>query len=154
MNDFKKGTVKWYSQKKKYGFIIDENDNEYFFHAEKNKDKSIKNNIDIRDIVQFVPFESKKGLRAKNIKILIKGEANKFVCPSCKEEVIPKIIETERKRNIFFLDIKKSSICPNCEHHIETHSESEQEKIELTFKILLVISLIFIAIFFIKYKLF
>ncbi len=141
----KRGRVKWYSKKKKYGFVVDKQNEEYFFHADRlPKDAPIPK---VKDIVEFTPLYGKRGKKASDLKVLLNGEAEKFRCPSCHEEIIPKIIEKDRKRGKFVTEIKNASICPNCEHQFDEYVENEQEKINLLFKVLFLISLTLILLF-------
>ena len=140
----KTGTIKWFSQKKKYGFIVDDDNNTFFFHQDK-----VINPIDYepstRDIVDFETFPSKRGERAKDISLKVLGESNKFKCPSCKEDIIPKIIEKRKKRNLIIRPIVKCSVCENCNYEIEEHIENEEELTFLLFKVLFVITLLLIT---------
>ena len=56
------GTVKFYNELKGYGFIIDPQGKEVFFHATKIKDKVCKENI-----VTFDLEETKRGMNAINV---------------------------------------------------------------------------------------
>lgn len=63
-----KGKVKWFNQKKGYGFIESfEDQEEYFVHV-----SSLSNVADLRkdDLVEFTPKESAKGLIAKDVNIV------------------------------------------------------------------------------------
>jgi cold shock CspA family protein len=142
----KRGRVKWYSKKKKYGFVVDKQNAEYFFHS----DRLPKNSPipKVKDIVEFTPLDGKRGKKAADIKVLLNGEAEKFRCPSCHEEIIPKIVEKERKRGKFVTEIRNSSICPNCDHEFDEYVENEQEKINLLFKVLFLVSLTLLLILF------
>ena len=62
-----KGTVKWFNNKKGYGFIIGEDGNEYFAHFSKivaDGYKSLEQNA----TVEFDKAESENGVCAVNIK--------------------------------------------------------------------------------------
>lgn len=65
-----KGNVKWFNRKKNYGFILGEDNKEYFFHG-----SQIENNDPIKadSKVEFEPKESDKGLSANRV-ILIGEE--------------------------------------------------------------------------------
>ncbi len=62
-----RGTVKWFSAKKGYGFISDAEDNDIFVHfsaIDMDGFKELKEN----DIVEFDVIESDKGVQAANVK--------------------------------------------------------------------------------------
>jgi len=60
----KEGTVKFFNEVKKFGFIKDsESDNEYFVHV-----SDLIDNIQDDDEVTFEPKEGEKGLYAVNVK--------------------------------------------------------------------------------------
>jgi len=107
-----KGKIKFYNKEKGYGFIINENLEDYFF--------SIKDwkNIDIPETGDEVEFEetiTKKGKQAKNIKLLNKTiNKSKIICPNCKREIIPRII-------VYHGEPEKS-VCPFCGETIKKFS--------------------------------
>ncbi|MBS3771675.1 MAG: cold shock domain-containing protein [Bacteroidales bacterium] len=60
----KEGTVKFFNEVKKFGFIKDkESDSEYFVHV-----SDVIDNIQEDDEVTFEPKEGEKGLYAVNVK--------------------------------------------------------------------------------------
>jgi cold shock protein len=60
-----KGTVKFYNEFKRFGFIKEENsENEYFVHS-----SGLKESIKENDIVTFDLEQGKKGLNAVNVKL-------------------------------------------------------------------------------------
>ncbi len=65
-----KGTVKWFSRDKGYGFIAGEDGNEYFVHH-----SALAQGTFIRenDTVEFEPAEGEKGKQAKNVTLVQKG---------------------------------------------------------------------------------
>jgi cold shock protein len=60
----KKGTVKFFNESRGFGFITDENSNEYFVHV-----SGLVDEIKENDLVTFDLQEGKKGLNAVNVKI-------------------------------------------------------------------------------------
>jgi len=64
------GTVKWYNFKKGYGFIVGEDDQEYFVHY-----TAIPKGVFIRDNdkVSFDPAEGEKGKQAQNVQLVQKA---------------------------------------------------------------------------------
>ncbi len=61
-----KGKVKSFNKDKGYGFIIGEDNNEYFFHYSSLNMQGFKT-INANDPVTFEPVEGEKGKRAGNI---------------------------------------------------------------------------------------
>ncbi len=61
------GTVKWFSSQKGYGFVSDENGNDYFTHVSEIPDGK---NLDQGDEVSFEPIEGTKGSKATKLEIL------------------------------------------------------------------------------------
>ncbi len=62
-----RGTVKWFSAKKGYGFISDADGNDIFVHfsaIDMDGFKELKEN----DIVEFEVIESDKGVQAANVR--------------------------------------------------------------------------------------
>lgn len=70
------GTIKFYNEAKGFGQIVGENKNEYFFHISKVLNAPEK--IHPNDKVEFVSFETSKGLNAKDI--IFKVKINCHVC--------------------------------------------------------------------------
>ena len=61
------GTVKWYSDKKGYGFISDDNGGDYFTHHTELPNEIIPEQ---GDKVSFIPMEGVKGAKATEVKML------------------------------------------------------------------------------------
>jgi len=59
-----KGKVKWFNPRKGYGFILGEDEKEYFVHQTELPDGYVKEN----DEVEFESEETEKGLNAKSVK--------------------------------------------------------------------------------------
>lgn len=64
----KEGKVKWYSEKKGYGFIETENNGEVFMHKKSIKDHGF---FTLRkdDCVTFEVKETNRGIQAENVRI-------------------------------------------------------------------------------------
>ena len=65
----KKGTVKWYSEKKGYGFIENENNEEIFMHSSGIKDHGFFV-LQKSDRVTFEIKETRHGRQAVNVRIV------------------------------------------------------------------------------------
>ncbi len=64
------GKVKWYNRKKGYGFIIGDDDKEYFIHyTALGEGTFIRDN----DKVSFEPTQTDKGNQARNVKLVQKA---------------------------------------------------------------------------------
>ncbi|MDG6218697.1 MAG: cold shock domain-containing protein [Candidatus Thermoplasmatota archaeon] len=60
-----KGTIKWYNDRKGYGFISTEDNKEIFVHRSELPEGTFLNE---GDAVEFETAESDRGLNAKNVK--------------------------------------------------------------------------------------
>lgn len=65
----KEGTVKWYNEKKGYGFIETENDGEIFMHSRNIKDHGFFY-LQKSDKVTFEIKETRQGPQAFNVRIV------------------------------------------------------------------------------------
>ena len=65
----KEGTVKWYSEKKGYGFIENESDGEVFMHSSSIKDHGFFV-LTKSDKVTYEIKETRHGLQADNVRIV------------------------------------------------------------------------------------
>lgn len=61
------GTVKWFNTKKGFGFIIGEDNVEYFVHYTALPDNTKLNE---EDKVTFEPAENERGKQAKNVQLV------------------------------------------------------------------------------------
>ena len=61
-----KGTVKWFNQRKGYGFIQRENGEDIFFHKSDIKEEGFRS-LETGDSVQFTIFESPRGPKAGDV---------------------------------------------------------------------------------------
>ncbi|EOI56499.1 cold-shock protein [Enterococcus gilvus] len=62
-----KGTVKWFDEKKGYGFITYEENQEVFVHFTAIEDEGIKT-LEPGDEVEFVIVEGARGMQAAHVK--------------------------------------------------------------------------------------
>ena len=67
--DMMEGTVKWYSEKKGYGFIETENDGDVFMHSRSIKDHGFFL-LQKADKVTFEIKETRHGRQAANVRIV------------------------------------------------------------------------------------
>ena len=67
MTEREVGTVKWFSNTKGYGFIIDDKGEDYFFHISNLKNSMI---VEKNDTVTFEIEKTQKGLQAINVEIV------------------------------------------------------------------------------------
>ncbi len=63
------GTVKWYSEKKGFGFIVTENDGDLFMHSNSIKDHGYFT-LQKSDRVTFEIKETRFGRQAANVRIV------------------------------------------------------------------------------------
>ncbi|WP_029523562.1 cold shock domain-containing protein [Persephonella sp. KM09-Lau-8] len=135
-----KGVIKWFSKERGYGFILGEDNKNYFVHI-----KDIEG-LDIpkeKDIVEFEITETEKGAQAINVKIIEKNtEKNTdplVVCENCNKKMVPRVISVD--------GVLIKSVCPYCG---STYKDFRGEK-DLTILIIfgsilfLLFSLIFIV---------
>lgn len=120
------GIVKWYSEEKKFGFIIGDDKKQYYFN-----EKNIKDNISLKshDYVMFINGKSRRGLFANNVckTIRISDNENRKTtkshkkddrenCQNCKRRISPKLV-------IYGGCIEKT-LCPYCEITVMSFSKS------------------------------
>ncbi len=138
-----KGTIKWYSTSKKFGFITNNLDEDVFFRLDgllRSEDPIDDSATDedvllpqIGDIVEFKEYLYKDNKRAK--KIIIKQRSKSvFTCSHCNQIVTPQVIITqnsdlkEKKIGREFEQITPvKKICPNCHSVIDEYSTPEQK---------------------------
>lgn len=70
-----RGSVKFYNEQKRYGFIKGEDDQDYFFHLTNLLEKQIPKK---GDQMEFLTLQTEKGLQATNISILWKESSIKL----------------------------------------------------------------------------
>ncbi len=63
------GTVKWFNEKKGFGFIIDESGNEIFVHYRDIHGDGFKT-LQENEVVTYVVQDGPKGLKAQDVKVM------------------------------------------------------------------------------------
>jgi len=107
-----KGTVKWFSEDKGYGFIFDETGEDRFFGVRDIKGATLPGN---GDVVNFEPGMGKKGPRASAVCITQQStDSNdqRVSCHACGKKMVPRIVTGRKVIGHGFE--AKHSICPFC----------------------------------------
>ena len=122
-----KGVIRWFSKEKGFGFILGEDEKNYFVHI-----KDIKG-LDIpkeKDKVEFEIIKTEKGLKAVNVKIIDKNTKENtdsfVVCNNCNKKIVPRIV--------FENGTPMRSICPYCGSTYKVFKE-----IQIEFPILIMV---------------
>lgn len=118
-----KGSVKWFSSEKGYGFLSDEYGEDRYFNI-----KSVLDSKGLRSgsEVEFEAFEGKKGLAANNVKTIKKINVeylnSRAMCLNCGKHMVPRII-TGPPNTFFYQErwvpVPHRSVCPFCGHTYE-----------------------------------
>lgn len=116
-----KGQVKWFSEEKGYGFLVDENGDDRFFGV-----RSISG-IDLpkaRDDVEFEPYDGKKGPAARAViithsAVAATGEGrrdDRVQCDKCGKRCVPRLWHNRGGSDWISLMFNDSieHICPFC----------------------------------------
>ena len=115
-----KGTVKWFSSDKGYGFITSQENEDHFFNVQNIQGASLPNN---GDSVQFKSTVGDKGAKATNVVIVKKAPQvakktervdDRITCPNCERKIVPRIIMDHGSID--------RTVCPFCTTTIEDHS--------------------------------
>lgn len=87
-----KGTVKWFSHEKGYGFIACDEGPDHYVHVTDIRGSQLPNN---GDAVEFESTEGKKGKAAANVTIISKAAVQKTAkveCPKCHTVMVPRLV--------------------------------------------------------------
>lgn len=114
-----KGTIKFYSLEKGYGFIYtDEYNSDIYFNINDWKNPSVPNG---NDDIEFDTIDAKKGKKAINIKLIKSSTTKKdekkhynddrVVCPKCAKKIVPRII--------IYGGEPQKSVCPYCAAEVQ-----------------------------------
>jgi len=110
------GTVKWFSKEKGYGFITNEDNEDFYFNIKSIIGAELPNNS---DTVEFEAKKAKKGMRAIDIKIVKKAENNRqddrINCPACGKKIVPRMITYRGE--------PEKSVCPYCGSTVKVFSK-------------------------------
>lgn len=126
-----KGTIKFYNSNDGYGFIFSADTNkDYYFNITEWKNETLPN---AGQKVEFNDFESKKGLSAKDIKLLAdcenkentKSTDDRITCPSCGKKIIP--------RMQFSNGEPYATLCPFCATEIKKFEQNNSNSMLLFF---------------------
>ena len=107
-----RGTVKWFSQERGYGFATSEDGVDYYFSVREIVGAKLPRN---GDGVEFESTTSAKGPRATNVRITIDQEGarrdrstrdDREECQSCGKRMVPRLY--------YSYGALVSSICPYC----------------------------------------
>lgn len=111
-----KGTVKWFSIDKGYGFVTGEDGKDRYINAQSVIGSELPQ---IGSEVEFESFDGKKGLAGRNVKILKQGRgagSGRVSCTGCGKDIVPRIITGPPVlRGAYgWTPVPKRSICPFC----------------------------------------
>ena len=114
-----RGTVKWFSEHKGFGFIYGDDQIERFFHVRDIHGPDLPSN---GDLVEFEHEAGRKGPKAAKIKIREKSDSqrnndksSRAICSNCGQSIIPRIITgPPLVSGSRWTPVAKHSICPFC----------------------------------------
>ena len=102
-----KAKIKWFSEEKGYGFLVDESGTDRFFGIRDIKGVDLPRN---GDSVSFEKYQGKKGPAAKEVTIISRAEqakdSSKVQCPHCGKQVYPRLVTYRGEPD--------KSLCPLC----------------------------------------
>ena len=102
-----KGTVKWFSSDKGYGFVVGDDNIERYVNVQDVKGVHLPKN---GDIVEFEHRAGKKGPRCSNLSIVSSQKTDKIddrvICLECNRKMVPRIV--------FYRGSPNYSVCPFC----------------------------------------
>ncbi len=108
------GKIKWFSEEKGYGYIVGDDEKDYYFNIREVQGADLPSNGD------FVSFESSQGMkgpRATSVVINAKGQSkaqsngnrrpdDRATCPHCGKKMVPRLITYQGSL--------QESLCPFC----------------------------------------
>ncbi|MDD2898406.1 MAG: cold shock domain-containing protein [Desulfuromonadaceae bacterium] len=105
------GTVKWFSQEKGFGFIVDSDGNDLYFNVQGIKGATLPGN---GDVVSYDIGKGKKGPIATSVTIIQKKEVqsrntyvdSRVTCSKCNRAMVPRVVLKYGSPDY--------SICPYC----------------------------------------
>jgi len=140
---FKKEEVRWFSEQKGFGFIVGDDDEEYFFGVRDIVGIDLPHN---GDVVTFEPAEGAKGPKATQVTITWKDDSqrdDRAICGDCGRKMVPRIITGPPliHGRGGWTPVPKKSICPYCAGTYQEFPSSTGDRIEQV-----IVIIIFIAI--------
>lgn len=136
-----KGTVKFFSKDKGFGFIVADDGVEHFVGVREVVGVKLPEN---GQVIEFESRTGKKGLYAAQVKIISQStndnakRDDRVTCPSCQKKIFPKLIHD---RGTFGNPIPRKSLCPFCGSTVKDFPAPESEKISLV-----IFAIVFICI--------
>jgi len=113
-----KGTVKWFSSEKGYGFITSEANDDHYYRV------NDVNGLELPaqgDVVEFRSHSRQKGMAAEEVSLLEKSSTastarrdDRINCHKCGKTIVPRVISKNGAAD--------HSVCPFCGAFIETFS--------------------------------
>ncbi len=107
-----RGTVKWFSQKRGYGFIVGQDDIEYHVSVRDVSGVTLPAN---GDTVEFEVTQGRRASRATQVTVLqraasaaqpVQPTGDRVVCEDCQKSMVPRMIAYRGE--------PKKSVCPFC----------------------------------------
>jgi len=108
------GKIKWFSEEKGYGYIVGDDEKDYYFNVREVQGSDLPHN---GDLVSFEVSHGKKGPRANRVVITMKCQSNiqsnrsgrpddRTTCPHCGKKIVPRLIIRDGRL--------VKSLCPFC----------------------------------------
>lgn len=108
------GKIKWFSEEKGYGYIVGDDERDYYFNIREVQGVDLPGN---GDLVSFESGQGKKGPRAASVVINAKGQPkiqfngsgrpdDRATCPRCGKKMVPRLITYQGS--------PEKSLCPFC----------------------------------------
>ena len=137
------GKVKWFSEQKGYGFVVDGSGTDHYFHVTDVRGADLPRT---GTMVRFQPQAGKRGPQARQVTLLASDGAaastrapsggradDRVVCGGCDRRMIPRIITGPPlvRPTYGWTPVPKRSICPFCGVTFQVFPASTGQKIAL-----------------------